>query len=118
MSSSRLEHVERLENREKSENEEPWQEPYDLRENLTGSVICLDKTLNTLRNINSTLGSTIDHFKGQSKLTRYTRVKHFNDLLAFLLYISHTQLIAFRAFYANRCRFCPSSHCTQYSRRN
>ncbi|KAG1148095.1 hypothetical protein G6F37_003703 [Rhizopus arrhizus] len=73
MSSSRLEHVERLENREKSENEEPWQEPYDLRENLTGSVICLDKTLNTLRNINSTLGSTIDHFKGQSKLTRYTR---------------------------------------------
>jgi hypothetical protein len=40
--------VERLENREKSENEEPWQEPYDLRENLTGSVICLDKTLNTV----------------------------------------------------------------------
>ncbi|KAG1452950.1 hypothetical protein G6F46_007244 [Rhizopus delemar] len=73
MSSSRLEHVERLENRERSENEEPWQEPYDLRENLTGSVICLDKTLNALRNINSTLGSTIDHFKGQSKLTRYTR---------------------------------------------
>lgn len=48
MSSSRLEHVERLENRERSENEEPWQEPYDLRENLTGSVICLDKTLNTV----------------------------------------------------------------------
>lgn len=33
------------------ENKHVWQKPYNMRENLEGSVQCLDVTLNTVRSM-------------------------------------------------------------------
>ncbi|RCH93392.1 hypothetical protein CU097_008303 [Rhizopus azygosporus] len=55
------------------ENKHVWQKPYNMRENLEGSVQCLDVTLNTLQSTILTLGSTIDSFSGPCELIKYKR---------------------------------------------